>query len=86
MYAAGLSAEFADAVLQGLLLAGSELPAGVLVIDRGALDDEGWSSVIFRQAAQLIRGSAFGASVGHGSDKERVRGIMTSPIAGAQSS
>lgn len=55
VYSAGLPGEFADAVMQGLLASGGELPAGALVIDRGAVDDEGSSSAVFRQAAQLLR-------------------------------
>jgi|SRR5580693_546977 hypothetical protein len=54
--AAGLPAEFADAVLQVLLLAGSELPAGALVI--GCLSP----------GCAAAPGSAPGISAGHGND------------------
>ena len=76
LYAAGLPAEFADAVLQGLLLAGSELPAGVLVIDRGAVDDEGSSSVVFRQAAQLLREALLVLPQDAGAIEGHVRAVM----------
>lgn len=76
LYAAGLSAEFADAVLQGLLLAGNELPAGLLVIDRGAVDDEGSSSAVFRQAAQLLREVLLVLPQDPGVIEERVRAVM----------
>jgi hypothetical protein len=76
LYAAGLPAEFADAVLQGLLLAGNELPAGILVIDRGAVDDEGSSSAVFRQAAQLLREVLLVLPQDPGVIEERVRAVM----------
>jgi hypothetical protein len=76
LYTAGLPAEFADAVLQGLLLAGNELPAGILIIDRGAVDDEGSSSVVFRQAAQLLREVLLVLPQDEGAMEERVRAVM----------
>ena len=76
LYAAGLPAEFADAVLQGLLLAGSEMPAGILVIDRGAVDDEGSSSAVFRQAAQLLREVLLVLPQDTAVMEERVRAVM----------
>jgi hypothetical protein len=76
LYAAGLPAEFADGVMQGLLLAGSELPAGILVIDRGAVDDEGSSSVVFRQAAQLLREVLLVLPQDAEVMEERVRAVM----------
>jgi hypothetical protein len=76
LYAAGLPAEFADAVLQGLLLAGNELPAGVLIVDRGAVDDEGSSSFVFRQAAQLLREVLLVLPRDAGAVEERVRAVI----------
>jgi hypothetical protein len=63
LYAVGLPAEFADAVLQGLLLAGSELPAGS-------------SSAVFRQAAQLLREVLLVFPQDTGVMEERVRAVM----------
>jgi hypothetical protein len=76
LYAAELPAEFADAVLQGLLIAGGELPAGSLVIDCGAVDDEGSSSAVFRQAAQLLREALLLLPQDTEALEERVKAVM----------
>src|SRR5690242_4249289 len=76
LYAAGMLPEFADAVIQGLLAAANALPAGTLVIDRRAVDDEGSSSAVFRQAAQLLREALLSPQQDTGVIEERVRAVM----------
>ncbi|MEV4390579.1 hypothetical protein [Nonomuraea sp. NPDC049607] len=56
-YAAGLAAEFAPAVLDGLLEEAGALPAGVLLVDRAGIDEVEASEWVFRQAAVMLRGA-----------------------------
>jgi hypothetical protein len=56
-YAVGLTAEFAPAVLDGLVEGAGVLPAGLLLVDRAGMDEVAASEWVFRQAAVMLRGA-----------------------------
>lgn len=73
-YTAGLPAEFAPAVLDGLVEGAGELPAGLLRVDRAGVDEVEASEWVFRQAAVMLRG-ALSATVRSGDVEAEIRSL-----------